>query len=250
MKHTLLFHPSRLTLWLVAVLALACRSTPTPARGAVPAASGVSAVLIAPFGFQWEEPDWRALALSQRLVGVAQAQAGEAALFFGPTDVRVPRTGDARLTGDAVALLASRGVRPEDALLLRPWAERRGHAGERELMDTRGHSVGQRATEVVMYVGHVEVLHPATQDVVLEVFGEATMNPDADIIDEGADPTPELTLLMEELTREALRGLSSHGPPPRAPARPPTLARARLAPVPVDARVQQPSGRIVPLVLP
>ncbi|MFP2925493.1 hypothetical protein ACLESO_09795, partial [Pyxidicoccus sp. 3LG] len=34
------------------------------------------------------------------------------------------------------------------------------------------------------------------------------------------------------------------------PALPQALARTRLAPVPVEARVQQASGRIVPLVLP
>ena len=233
-------------------------------------------------------------------------------------------------------VLASDGARPEGALAPRPWAEQRVQAGERELMDTAGHSVGQRATEVVRYVGHVKRLHPATPDGALEAFGEATVNPSADIIDEGAHPAPEPTLRREALTREAHRGLSGHVKPPRAPASPvvatslawapgdalnleaelaakdtlearfprgqrlrfanpdmkpalletlahrpgglyvraappgerrsagdlvatlldglpalpPTLSRARLAPVPVEARVQQPSGRIVPLVLP
>lgn len=348
MKHTASFHCPHLTLLMVAILAAACRSTPFQVRGAVPESLGASAVVVQPFGFQWAEPDWRAVELSQRLVNVALAQTGDAALFFGPTELQVARPGEDGgngLTRAVVAALASYGVRPDGLMVLRPSAEKRMQSGERELIDTEGYTVGQSATEVVMYVGRVEVLHPATHEVVLEVFGEATVNPYADILDEGADPAPELTSLMEELTREALRGLSSHLKPRRAPspalatslawapwdvldmaawmpkditdlesplraeagqdpqslrmqrlrfanpdadaalletlarrpgglyvraapegaklsagdlvltldgrpALPQTLARARLALVPVEARVQQPSGRIVPLVLP
>ncbi|WP_426753436.1 hypothetical protein [Myxococcus sp. Y35] len=336
MIHTAPIHRPHLALLLVAALALACRSTPYQVRSTLPETLGASAVIVAPFEFRWEEPGWRALELSQRLVGAGLAQAGDAALFFGPTELRVQRREDdgAWMPRDTVAVLASYGVRPDGALWLRPWAEKRVQSGERELIDTQGQSVGQSATEVVMYVGHVEVLHPATREVVLEVSGEATVNPYADILDEGADPAPELTGLMEALTREALRGVSGQLKPPRAPAPavatslawapwavldleatlaardaldaqrlrmqrlrfanpdmdpavlealargpgglyvraapegaklsagdwvltldgqpalPQTLARARLAPVPVEARVQQPSGRIVPLVLP
>ncbi|WP_284667942.1 hypothetical protein [Myxococcus sp. SDU36] len=135
------------------------------------------------------------------------AQAGDAARFFGPTERR-------------------------------PSAEQRLQSGERELIDTESCAVGQRATEVVRYVGRVEVLNPATHAVVPEVFGEATVNPYADILEESADPAPELTRRMEALTLDG------------RPALPQPLARARLALVPVEARVQQPSGRIVPLVLP
>lgn len=348
MKHTAPFHCPRLMLLMVAILAAACRSTPFQVRGAVPESLGASAVVVQPFGFQWAEPDWRSVELSQRLVNVALAQTGDAALFFGPTELQVARPGEDGgngLTRAVVATLASYGVRPDGLMVLRPSAEKRIQSGERELIDTEGYTVGQSDTEVVMYVGRVEVLHPATHEVVLEVFGEATVNPYADILDEGADPAPELTSLMEALTREALRGLSSHLKPPRAPspalatslawapwdvldmaawmpkdmtdleaplrteagqdprslrmqrlrfanphadaalletlarrpgglyvraapegaklsagdlvltldgrpALPQTLARARLALVPVEARVQQPSGRIVPLVLP
>ncbi len=336
MKHTAPFPCPRLALLLVAALALACRSTPHQVRGAVPESLGVSAVAVAPFDFRWAEPRWRAVELSQRLVGVALAQAGASAFFFGPTELHVQRRDDdvAWPPRDAVAVLAALGVRPDGVMVLRPRAEKRVQSGERELIDTEGHTVGQSATEVVMYVGHVEVLHPATREVVLEVFGEATVNPYADILDEGADPAPELTRLMEDLTREALHGLSHQLKPPRAPspavatslawlpwdvlgletplgaqdaqdpqflrmqrlrfanpdmepavlealarkpgglcvhaapegaklaagdcvltldgqpALPQSLARAMLAPVPVEARVQQPSGRIVPLVLP
>lgn len=323
-------------LLLVALGAPACRSAPFQVKRQLPGSLGVSAVVVYPFGFRWEAPAWRAVELSQRLVGVALAEAGSDALFFGPTEVRVyrPEDDNAWAASDAVMVLASHGVKLEGALVLRPWAEKRVQGGQRELVDNRGRTVGRSAQEEVQYLGRVEVLHPATRQVVLEVSGEARADPFAEVVDEGADPAPELTRLMEDLTREALKGLSGtlkapRGPsPPLAtsvawvpwgvldleaelagrdaldaevlrqqrlrfanpglepalldtlarqpagvyvrsappggklgagdvvltldgrPALPQGLARARLAPVPVEARVQQPSGRIVPLVLP
>jgi hypothetical protein len=302
----------------------------------VPEDLGVSAVVVYPFGFRWGAPAWREVELSQRLVGVALAEAGDKALFFGPSEVRVyrPEDDNAWAASDAVTLLASQGVRQEAAVVLRAWAERRVQGGQRELVDNRGATVGRSAQEDVVYLGHVEVLHPATRKVVLEVSGDAAADPFAEVRDEGADPTPELTRLMEELTREALKALAGSLKAPRPPspplatsvawvpwetldlaaelfgkdaldaellrhqrlrfanpglepllldtlarqpagvyvraappggklspgdvvlsldghpALPQGLARARLAPVPVEARVQNPSGRIVPLVLP
>ncbi|MCY1021634.1 hypothetical protein [Pyxidicoccus sp. MSG2] len=337
MKHT---GPSLLArgVLLLVVLggALACRGPAVQVQRTVPEDLRASAVVVYPFGFRWEAPAYRAVELSQRLVDVALAEAGEQALFFGPTEVRVyrPEADDAWTASDAVAVLAPYGVRPEAALVLRPRAERRIQAGQREMVDSRGHMVGRSAQEAVVYLGTVEVLHPASRQVVLEVSGEAPADPFAEVTDDGADPTPELTVLMEMLTREALKSLSGTLKPPRVPAPPlatsvawlpwetlsleselagkdlldaevlrrqrlrfanpglepavldalarqpgglfvrdappgsklaagdqvlslddrsvppQALARARLSPIPVEARVRQPSGKIVSLSLP
>lgn len=327
---------TRVALLLVALGALACKAPAVQVKREVPQELGVSAVVVYPFGFKWGAPPWRAVELSQRLVDVALAEASDKALFFGPSEVRVyrPEDDNAWAASDAVTLLAAHGVRLEGAVVLRAWAEKRVQGGQRELVDSRGATVGRSAQEEVVYLGHVEVLHPATRKVVLAVSGDAAVDPFAEVKDEGADPTPELTRLMEELTREALKGLSGNLKPPRPPSPPPAtsvawvpwetldlaaelagkdlldaevlrlqrlrfanpgaepalldtlarqppgvyvraappggklspgdvvltlegrpalpqaLARTRLAPVPVEARVQNPSGRIVPLVLP
>ncbi|WP_241759209.1 hypothetical protein [Pyxidicoccus parkwayensis] len=213
---------ARGALLLVALSALACRGPSTQVKRSVPGDLRASAVVVYPVVFRWETPPWRSVGLSQRLVDVALAEAGDSALFFGPTEVRVyqPDADDAWAASDAVAVLAPYRVRPEAALVLRPRAERRVQAGQRELVDSRGHTVGRGSQEDVLYLGTVEVLHPATRQVVLEVSGEARADPFAEVTDDGADPTPELTVLMESLTREALKALSGTLKPPRAPAPP------------------------------
>ncbi|WP_240359877.1 hypothetical protein [Pyxidicoccus trucidator] len=213
---------ARTALGLVALVALACRGPSLQVKHDVPADLGVAAVVVYPVVLRWEAPAWRAVEVSQRLVDVALAEASAEALFFGPTEVRVysPEADDAWAASDAVAVLAPYGVRPEGALVLRARAERRVQAGQREMLDSRGRSVGQSVNEAVVYLGTVEVLHPASRTVVLEVSGEAPADPFAVATDDGADPTPELTGLLETLTREALKGLSGTLKPPRAPSPP------------------------------
>jgi hypothetical protein len=216
--------------WLAVLLALACRGPSVQVKHAVPADLGASAVVVYPVAFRWEAPTWRAVEVSQRLVDVALAEAGDRALVFGPSEVRVyrPEEDNAWAASDALAVLAPYGVRQDAALVLRTRAERRVQAGQREMVDTHGRTVGQGAQEVVEYLATVEVLHPATRQVVLEVSGEARANPFAEVTDDGADPTPELTALLEDLAREAVKGLSDTLKPPRAPSPPPATSVAWL----------------------
>jgi len=113
---------TRGALWLVALVALACRGPSLQVKHAVSAGLRVSAMVVYPVVFRWEAPGWRAVEVSQRLVDIALAEAGDTALFFGPTEVRVYRPeeeeDDVWVDSDAVARLARRC-----AVLMR----RRGH---------------------------------------------------------------------------------------------------------------------------
>ncbi len=215
---------------LLALAGPACRKSGHTLRGEVPEGLSASAVFVYPFLFRWPEPDWRSFELSQRLIDVALAEAGEQALFFGPSEFKVYRPDDdnAWAASNAVTLLASYGVRPEQALVMRTWAERRTQSGQGELLDARGRTVGQSVLEETTWVGHVEVLHPSTRQRVLELSGQAKADPFAERTDDGADPAPELTHLMELLTRQALRELKSHLRPPREPS--PAPATVALIP--------------------
>ncbi len=208
----------------------ACRTTEYQTRSEVPEELSASAVMVYPFLFRWPEPAWRSFELSQRLIDVGLAEAGEQALFFGPSEFKVYRLEDdnAWAASNAVTLLAPYGVRPEQALVLRPWAERRIQSAQGELLDAQGRAVGQSAVEETTFLGHVEVVHPTTRQRVLEVSGEVKADPFAERTDDGADPTPELTRLMEGLTRQALQALEEHLRAPREPS--PAPATVALVP--------------------
>lgn len=215
---------------LLALVGSACRSTAYQTRNDVPSELSASAVMVYPFLFRWPEPAWRSFELSQRLIDVALAEAGSRALFFGPSEFKVyrPEDDNAWAASNAVTRLAPYGVRPEQALVLRAWAERRTQSGQGELLDSQGRTVGQSTVEETTYLGHVELLHPSTGQRVLEVSGEAKVDPFAERPDDGADPAPELTRLMEGLTREALRALEEHLHAPREPS--PAPATVALVP--------------------
>lgn len=216
-------------LLLLALTGAACSSGYKIQRD-VPAELSASAVMVYPFQFRWPERAYRSFELSQRLIDVALAEAGERALFFGPSEFKVYRPDDdnAWAASTAVPLLVPYGVRPEQALVLRPWAERRVQSGQRELLDDKGRPMGQSTVEEMTYMGHVEVLHPSTQRRVLEISGEVQADPFAERTDDGADPAPELTVLMEKLTRQALQALKEHLLAPREPS--PAPATVALIP--------------------
>jgi hypothetical protein len=88
--------------------------------------------------------------------------------------------------------------------------------------------MGQSTVEETTYLGHVELLHPSTQHRVLEITGEVKADPFAERTDDGADPAPELTVLMEKLTRQALQALEGHLHAPREPS--PAPATVALIP--------------------
>ncbi|MBN1210834.1 MAG: hypothetical protein JXB05_38655 [Myxococcaceae bacterium] len=215
---------------LLALLGPACRTTEYPTRSELPEELSASAVMVYPFLFRWPEPAWRSFELSQRLIDVGLAEAGARALFFGPSEFKVyrPEDDNAWAASNAVTLLAPYGVRPEQALVLRPWAERRIQSAQGELLDAQGRAVGQSTVEEITFLGHVEVVHPTTHQRVLEVSGEVKADPFAERTDDGADPTPELTDLMETLTQQALRALEEHLRAPREPS--PEPATVALVP--------------------
>ncbi len=212
---------------LVTLSGVACR-TPYQTQRSIPPELTAHTVLVYPFGFRWPEPAWRSFELSQRLIDTALDEAGETALFFGPSEFKVyrPQDDNAWVASDAVSRLASQGLRADQALVLRPWAERRVQSAQRELQDAQGRPMGVSTVDETTFQGHVEVLHPSSGRVLVEVTGEAKPDPFAERVEE--DPAPELTRLMEGLTRQALSALEGTLRPPRLPS--PPLARVALVP--------------------
>src|SRR5687767_8572532 len=97
-------------------------------------------VFVYPFGFRWEEPAYRSFELSQRLIDVALAEGGHALSFYGPSEFKVMREKDdgAWVASTALPLLTTQGARPEQGIVVRPWAERRVTSSQAEAQDARG----------------------------------------------------------------------------------------------------------------
>lgn len=225
---------------LLAAAALAACSAHHKATVAVPAELRVSAVAVYPFGFRWPEPAYRSFELSQRLIDVALEGWGDRALFFGPSEFKVYRAQDdnAWAASNAVSLLPPYALSVHQAVILRPWAEKRQTSSQKELFNDKGKAVGATVMQEVTYLGHVEIIHPSTRTTVVELSGEAQVDPFGDHSDD-SDPAPELTALMNQLTREALKELADAWSPP---------AEARELPVtyafnPQEAMVYQEEGR-------
>lgn len=209
----------------------ACQTGRAPQRKVyLPSGITASAVLFYPVSLRWEQPAWRSFELSQRLLDEAVLRVGDQALLFGPSEFTVHRAEDdnAWAASTAVLRLVPYGIAPERAVVVRAWAERHQQTGRRELVDARGQARGTSAVEETRYLGHVEVLHPSSRTLLVQVDGEAAVDPFAERTDEGADPAPELTRLLEQLTREALAALEPVLRPPRLAS--PPLGRVALVP--------------------
>lgn len=206
----------RPTLWRFAaalfVLAAAACKSGFSSQVKVPHDLRASLIAVYPFGFRWPEPAYRSFELSQRLIAHVLDGAGDRARVYGPSEFQLYRAEDDNVLAATTLgrVLAEVELRPAQVVVLRPWAERRVQSSSRTLMNDKGQAVGADSQEETRYVGHVEVLHAATGEHLVEVTGEAVVDPFAARDDEGADPVPELTALMEALTREALAKLEGH----------------------------------------
>jgi hypothetical protein len=207
----------RYAVGLLALTLCGCRAH-FQTRTAIPADLEVQAVIVYPFGFRWPEPAYRSFELSQRLIDLALDKYGEDALFFGPSEFKVYRAEDdnAWAASNAVSLFPEYRLSVHKGIVLRPWAERRQATSQKELYDATGKVKGITTVQETTYIGHVELLHPSTRTVVVEVTGEAAVDPFAEHTDD-ADPAPELTDLMLRLTKAALSVVSDNFRPPGEP---------------------------------
>ncbi|MBX5484723.1 MAG: hypothetical protein IRZ16_23110 [Myxococcaceae bacterium] len=193
----------------VAGCATASSSGPASPELAAARKAKISVIAVYPFGFRWDEPAYRSFELSGRLIQLVLDRSKHQVHVFGPGEFGLFRPDDDNVyaASTLATLLGGIGKTPGEVVVLRPWAERRTESSSRTLVDAHGKAVGHQRSEEVTYVGHVEVIHAATRQRLVELTREVVADPFAIRDDDGADPTPELTALMEALTDEALSAL-------------------------------------------
>lgn len=182
----------------------------------------ITTAFVYPFGFRWEEPAWRRFELSQRLIDTAIHHGGDRIAFFGPSEFKVLRADDdgAWVASTALPLLLAIPQRPEQAVIVRPWAEKQSNSSVHEVLDKKGKSAGTASMEETTYLGHVEVVHPSTGQVLIEVTGEVSVDPfkNEPTAEDEFDPARQLTVLMSKLFAEAVETLLTFCPPRQATA--------------------------------
>lgn len=193
--------------WLLLLAVASCGSVKLTVHQP-PQPLEVVGVFIYPVGFRWEEPAYRSFELSQRMVGAAVEAGGEKLSFWGPGEFEVKRAEEdaAWVATNALGLLTGTGARPDQGLVIRPWAEKRVNTSLHEAQDAKGRRAGAANAEDTVYIGHVEVVHPATHEVLIETQDEVHVDPFADPgPDAEFDPAPALTALMERLTKAVVK---------------------------------------------
>lgn len=162
-----------------------------------------------PFGFRWAEPAYRSFELSQRLVELGVRTVGDRVAWYGPSEfiVKSPRDNNAWLSTNALPILLQGGGQPETAIIVRPWAEEFRMQAAATAADTKDRLRAASMQSEVRYRGHIELVHPSTAEVLVELEGDALSRPfDADeMAEQDFDPAPALTHLMERLLVDALR---------------------------------------------
>ncbi len=182
----------------------------------------ITTAFIYPFGFRWEEPVYRRFELTQRLIDAAIRRGGDRLAFFGPSEFKVMRASDdgAWVASTALPLLLASAQRPEQGVIIRAWAEKESNSSTHEVLDKKGKRAGSASTEETRYLGHVEVVHPSSGQVLIEVTGEVKVDPLTSELtaEDEFDPARPLTVLMAGLMHEAVDALKKFaGQRPVAP---------------------------------
>lgn len=207
---------------LAGVLLVSCQSR-IQRRGEVPPQLECSALIVYPFRFLWSEAPYRQEEMAQRLLRVAAEEVKGQAFLFGPPEFSVfhiDEPAPSWLGSDALQLLPPYAIPPEHGLVLRASADLRVASGQHELLNAKGKAEKRMAHEERSYVGRVEIVHPSSSQVLLELEDTVTVDPFAERAEDEADPAPELTALMERLAHAALREFKDRWRAPKEPLAP------------------------------
>jgi hypothetical protein len=157
-------------------------------------------VAVYPFGLRWKAPAYRAYELAMDEVGGVLA--GGTLGAIGPSEFQVRNyESDALFASTSLAgSLAHWGLRPDNVLALRGWAERNEATDSSVLYDSAGKPVGRRQNADVKLLIHEELLGPG--GMIAEAWAEVPSDPFAD--HPSFDPDPELRRWVGKLTRSVL----------------------------------------------
>lgn len=149
---------------------------------------------------------WRAFELAQRQVSVILRHAGDRLAVIGPAEVSLTRWEDQSWLGsNALPAIKRAQLAPDEALLLRARIEQREATSTAAREDAKGNPQRELHGAEVRWLVTVELVHPATSALLVQLNGEVIEDPFAvSTGEEEFDPHWPMTRLLEKLTKEAL----------------------------------------------
>lgn len=202
---------------------------------APPAPLELTSIVVYPVTVNGQETsEARRFELVSRTLGAAVQEAGDALAFFGPTEFRVlkPEAEPSWVANDALPMLVKAGARPDQGAFLRLVVERRVASSSTQTESLKGQARGASASEETTWLVRAELLHPISSTLLLEATGQVVVDPFATPPPEAEwDPAPQLTLLLEKLTRVAVQHAKGHAAVRSAAPAPPAV----FAPTPAAA---------------
>ncbi len=215
--------------FLFALLALtSCASGLTKVLREVPPGLSVGAVLITPVRILGvEAPLWRQLELSQRQLQVGLSERGDRLAFFGPTEIAITRWEEPGWLGNTgLQKLIAEGIVADRAVLIRTTAEQRISASTHERENAKGRSQMGAVTQETTWLLTLELSHPSSRAIIGELSAKVTLDPFAPPTgQEEFDPAPQMTSLLESMTKGALL-IFERWEAPQQPVPPPGYALA------------------------
>jgi PDZ domain len=163
----------------------------------------VKVALVGPVSLRWEEPTALLAFVRAQDVGMAIAARGQMGVV-GPGQLGLGPNGAPQELeqADLYRVALKLGLKPEELLVVKPWAERRVAQSAAHLTNREGKAAGQALAAEVVLVAHVEVSHFATHAQLVEVAVEGQSDPFAD--HSPLDAQPELAALLVQATSAAL----------------------------------------------
>ncbi len=165
----------------------------------------VRGIAIFPVAYRWDVPPYLAYERAMTLVNAVDAM--HQLVVLGPTEFKIQDADsiDVLQKTNIAATLHNKGIAISEQLALRAWAEERVASQSEQLYDLQGNPLGTAHNDQITLVAHLEVLHPATYRVLLEMELTRELDP---LIDRGTvDPLPELTEMLPALVKKAFDAL-------------------------------------------
>ena len=170
----------------------------------------LQAIAVYPFTFRY---DHAAHQIYEKIQDeIAALVASEAMLVIGDDEFKVyPQltgSADPYATSTLMVTVHEMGLDRERIAVIRGWVEERVESTQKAAYTQYGTGAGKAAAYAATLVCHLELLHPSSKTVLLEMTGEIEHDPFGEIVE--WDPRPELRVIHDRMVEKLIGRLGDY----------------------------------------